>query len=96
LPIYGLISDRSAGRYKKLVVISASITGTGSITTGLATADYAFATVQNAETALTSNALVAVTSITGGTVAVVVIAQASAANSVSTVAKTGGVLAVGD
>jgi len=91
LAIYGLISDRSAGRRKKLAVISASITGTGSITTGLNSVDFAIAGSVEA-TALNS---ADVTSVSGGTVNVRVILH-GATDATETVARTVVVHAVGD
>lgn len=95
MAIYGLISDRSAGRRKKLATVVASITGTGAVTTGLSSVDDAHATVQNSGTALPTRTA-SVTSISGGTVNVVVTEHASAANSVPTTASNVAVRAVGD
>jgi len=81
----------------KIAAASASITGTGSIDTGLKEIfGPVMATVQDAETALPSNATVAVTGTSGGTVDVVVISHDSAANAVSSSAKTVGVMALGE
>ena len=85
------------GAGKKIAVVQTAITGTGAITSGLSSIDTGGAqvTVQNAETTITSNALAAVTSISGGTVNVVVIALAAASNAVSGSAKNVGLVAVG-
>jgi hypothetical protein len=96
--VYGALT-KAAGKSGviKVAAASASITGTGSIDTGLKTIfGPAMAAVQDAETTLPSNATAAVTSVSGGTVNVVVISHDSAANAVSTTAKTVGVMALGE
>lgn len=97
MAIPGGLTRGFAKSQKKVAVVAASITGTGSITSGLVSVDAGGAqtTVQNAETTITSNALAAVTSISGGAVSVVVIALAAAANSVSGSAKSVGLVAIG-
>ena len=97
MTVYGALlkAEGKAGRIK-VASATASITGTGSITTGLKSIfGAAIACVQNAETTLPSNATAAVTSTSGGTVNVVVISHDAAANAVSTTAKTVGVIALG-
>jgi len=92
---FNLPRGRSGGL--KGAAVTASTTGTGSINTGLRRLlTPAFACVQDAETTLASNATAAVTSVSGGTVNVVVIEHAAAANAISTTAKSVGVIAIGD
>lgn len=95
--LYGLDTGFKRGR-KNLSITQTAITGTGAVTTGLNSIDTggAMTTVQNAETTITSNAGSAVTSISAGTVNVLVIAFAAAANSVSAAAKNLAVWAVGN
>lgn len=91
LPKEGL----SAGRGKKLAVISASITGTGAITTGLTTVDYAVPCCVSSATTIPSE-VATISSISAGTVNAVVIAQQAAANAISSSAETVTVFAVGN
>jgi len=98
MTVYGALvkADGKSGLVK-VAAASASITGTGTIDTGLKSIfGPVMATVQDAETTLPSNATAAVTSTSGGTVSVVVISHDAAANAVSTTAKTVGVLALGE
>jgi|Deesub1362A_J573_1020465.scaffolds.fasta_scaffold00652_31 hypothetical protein len=81
------------GTYK-LSCTTTSITGTGNVTTGLSTVSYAVATVINSGTSLPTNSA-AITSISSGTVSVVVTNHASAANSVESSAKNVTVIAIG-
>lgn len=97
MAIPGGLTRGFAKSQKKVAVVQAAITGTGAIASGLVSVDTGGAqvTVQNAETTITSNALAAVTSISAGSVSVVVIALAAAANSVSGSAKNVGLVAIG-
>lgn len=88
-------APRGAGRYKKLAIVSASITGTGDIDTGLKSIDEAVACVKNSGTSIPTNTA-SITSISGGTVSVVVTKHEASANSVETSAKTVVVIAVGE
>jgi len=97
MTVYGAL-DKAFGKDGKVKVAaaSASITGTGSITTGLKSIfGPAMATVQDAATTIPTH-VASVTSITGGTVNVVVIEAQAAANAIATAAKTVGVLALGE
>ena len=80
----------------KVALGTASITGTGSISTGLKSVAGAIPAVQDAESSLPSNATAAVTGISGDAVSVVVISHDSAANAVSSTAKTVAILAWGE
>jgi hypothetical protein len=71
-----------------VVAGSASITGTGAISTGLSTILGAVVTVANAATTIPTH-VASITSISGGTINVVVVKLDSSANSVeSSAAKT--------
>jgi len=91
--LYGLTDGLRPGR-KHIAVVSASVTGTGAVATGLMSVDGAQVTPQNSATTIPSN-FAAVTSLSGGTVNCVVNAAAAAANAISAVAATLSVLAVG-
>lgn len=80
----------------KFSATQASITGTGGITTGLGTINTggAVTSVANAATTVPTDTD-AISSIVGGTVNVVVINHAAAANSIEAAAKNVNVLAVG-
>lgn len=95
MSLYGLETGFKSAR-KKIAVVSGSITGTGGIATGLGTVDSAIACGQNSATTIPSNEVGGVTSISAGTVNVVVIAAAAAANTVSAVAETVAVWAIGN
>ena len=71
----------------KVVAGSATITGTGAISTGLSTILGAVVTVANASTTIPTD-VASITSISGGTINVVVVNLAAAANSIETGAKT--------
>lgn len=94
MSLYGLADGLRTGR-KHFAVVSASVTGTGAIATGLASVDAAIACGQNSATTIPSNEVGGVTSISGGTVNVVVVAAAAAANTVSAVAESVAIFAVG-
>jgi hypothetical protein len=81
---------------RKLFVGTASITGTGGIATGLGTIDAGSpqVTVQNSATAIPTN-IATVSSIAAGTVNIVVVALAAAANTISAVAATVGLSCTG-
>jgi hypothetical protein len=81
---------------KKVSVTQTSVTGTGAVTSGLASVDAggAQATPQNAATTITTQSA-SVTSISGGTINVVVVDQQAAANVLGASAKNIGVVAVG-
>ncbi|MBO3801765.1 MAG: hypothetical protein JTT12_05555 [Candidatus Brockarchaeota archaeon] len=66
---------------------NATITGTGSINTGLSTILNAVVCVANASTTIPTD-VASITSISGGTINVVVVALQSAANAIETAAKT--------
>lgn len=97
----GVIAGLTRGFAKsqlKVAIVQAAITGTGAITSGLATvlAGGAHTTVQNSATTVpTGGSTAAVTSISGGTVNTVVIDQQAAANVVAAGAKNVGLIAVG-
>ena len=98
MTIYGVLG-KPYGKdgWVRVASATASITGTGSIDTGLKSIfGGVMACVQNAETTLASNATAAVTSTSGGTVSVVVISHDSAGNAISSTEKTVGVLALGE
>jgi hypothetical protein len=89
------------GGVRKLFVGTAAITGTGSIITGLATIDpgSAMTTCQNSATTIPTN-IATVSGVVNGpggtaTVSIVVVALQSAANAISTVAATVGLLCTG-
>lgn len=86
---------RSLGVGKKLAVVSSSITGTGSIDTGLNSIDYAVATVVDSGSSVPTHTA-SITSISGGTVNVVVTEHQAAANAVASSAKTVVVFAIGE
>jgi len=94
MPIIGNI-ERPVGRgVRKLFCGTVSITGTGSVSTGLSAVEYAVVSVANAETTIPSNGA-EISSISGGTINIVVVNYAAAANSISTAAKDISVMAVG-
>jgi len=79
----------------KVFVGNFSITGTGTISTGLREIiGPVQVTVQDAETTIPTHTT-SVVSISGGDVDVVVITHDSAANAISTTAKTVGIMAFG-
>jgi len=78
-----------------LVYVEASITGTGSIDTGLSSIDGAVVSVKDSGSSLPTYTA-SITSISGGTVNVVVTEHSSAANAVSSSAKTVTVIAIGN
>lgn len=92
--IYGLDRGITSNR-KKFSVVTGAITGTGALTSGLSTVDAALVTSQNSATTVPTNDGGAVTSITGGTINVRVVALAAAANTISAVAATVAAFAVG-
>ena len=94
MAIYNLVKARGKGVPKFFIGVVA-ITGTGSVDTGLSSLDGAVATVQDSALALPTNTA-SVTSISGGTVNIVVTQHATAANSVETVAKDVCVIAAGE
>jgi len=71
----------------KVVAGSATITGTGAINTGLSTILGAVVTVANAATTIPTD-VASISSISGGTINVVVVNLAASANSIETAAKT--------
>jgi hypothetical protein len=81
---------------RKLSATQGAVTGTGGIATGLSSIDTggAVATPANSATTIPTN-LAAITSISGGTVNIVVVAAAASANTVSGVAANVNVLATG-
>lgn len=81
----------------KVAAVSSAITGTGSITSGLSSVDAGSAqlTVQNGATTIPTNVASGVSSITNGNPAVVVVALAAAANTISGVASNVGLLCTG-
>jgi len=91
-----LPKPRGVGK-RKLAGVTASITGTGALTTGLSTIDYAVASMVNAATTVPTQTA-EVTSISGGTVNVVVIdhtVTATAEHAVSSAAKNVTAIAIG-
>lgn len=86
--------NRALGSGKKLAVVSASITGTGSIDTGLKKVDYAVACVVDSGSSIPTHTA-SITGISGGSVSVVVTENQSSANAVASSAKTVVVFAVG-
>lgn len=105
----GIIANlvRATGRsVRKFSVTQGAITGTGSIATGLTTVDTggnfgsgnagtgAVATAQNSATTIPTT-FASISSITGGSVAIVCVALAAAANTISAVATNVNVWAVG-
>ena len=97
MAVYGAL-EKPYGKDGKVKVAaaSASITGTGSIDTGLKEIfGPAMACVQDAATTIPSE-VASVTSVSGGTVDVVVVELQAAANAISTSAKTVGVMALGE
>ena len=97
MAVYGAL-EKPYGKDGKVKVAaaSASITGTGSIDTGLKEIfGPAMACVQDAATTIPSE-VASVTSVSGGTVNVVVVELQAAANAISTSAKTVGVIALGE
>jgi len=92
--VYGLTPGFSTNR-KKLAVVTAAITGTGGVVTGLSSIDAAFAESQNSATTIPSNTVLGVTSLSGGTANVAVNAAAAAANAISAVSDSVGILAIG-
>jgi len=94
MPIFQLMKAKGKAQPKFFIGVF-SITGTGSVSTGLSRLDGAVATVQNSGTALPTRTA-SVTSISGGTVNIVVTEHASAANSVATTAASVCVIATGE
>ena len=92
MAIYNL--ERGMGKGKKLAAVSASITGTGTVATGLTSIDYAVANAASGTTIPVYTATAASTS--GGDVTVVVISNQTTTNAVATTAKTVTVFAVGE
>lgn len=99
--------ERATGKNtRKLACTQGAITGTGGIATGLSAIDTggnfgagtagagAVATAMNSATTIPTN-LATITSISGGTVNIAVVAAASAANTISGVAANTNVMAVG-
>ena len=87
-----IIEDRVSG--KKIAYGSASITGTGNITTGLTSIESATVSVANSGTSIPTDSA-SITSTSGGTISVVVTKHDSSANSVETSAKTVNFIAIG-
>lgn len=79
---------------RKLFSGTASITGTGSIDTGLDTLDGYTVSVADAATTVPTD-VASITSVTDGTVDVVVVNLAAAANTIETAAKTVALIATG-
>jgi len=81
---------------RKVFAGQAAITGTGAIVTGLSSIDQgaAMVTVQNSALTIPTN-IATVSSVTGGSVNVVVIALAATANAISAVAANVGCLCTG-
>jgi len=81
---------------RKLAVVQAAITGTGSMATGLAglITGGAVVSVANAATTVTTQ-VASVTSVTGGSVAVVVVDLQAAANAISAAPKNVNLWAIG-
>lgn len=94
MSLYGLTDGLRPGR-KHFSVVTAAVTGTGAIASGLAVVDAAIAGSQNAATTIPSSTVLGVTSISGGTVNVAVNAAAAAANAISGVATNVSIFAVG-
>src|SRR5258708_25480342 len=85
--IANLVRAQSRG-VRKLSATQGAITGTGAITTGLTSIDTggAVATGANSATTIPTN-LATITSISGGTVNIAVVAAAAGANTISRVAE---------
>jgi len=79
---------------KKVYKTTASITGTGTISTPLSTIESAKVNLEDAETTLPSCG-VEITGIVGGDVSVVVVEHAAAANAISAHAHTVALEAIG-
>jgi hypothetical protein len=94
--IVGALTRGFAKSQRKVAAVQGAITGTGNLTSGLSVIDTGSAQVtsQNSATTIPSN-FATVTSITNGTVAVMVNAAAAAANAVSGVAGNIGLLCTG-
>lgn len=98
MAIPGGLTIGRAKSQRKVAAVQAAITGTGNITSGLSVIDAGSAqlTVQNSATTVpTGGSTAAVTSITNGIVAAVVIDQQAAANVVAAGAKNVGLLCTG-
>ena len=91
---YGALLRPLGRSSKKIAAVTASITGTGNIDTGLSTVEYAVACVINSGTTVPTDSA-SISAISGGTVSVVVTNHAAAANSIETAAKNVTVIAVG-
>lgn len=100
MPVYGTL-ERALGKGGRVKVAGAcvSITGTGSIDTGLKTILPApIVSIQDAPASIPTET-VEITSISGGTISVVVISHtitAGAEHAVATVARRVGVIALGE
>ena len=93
MAVAGLVKGAGTGKYKIAAVVT-SITGTGAITTGLSSVTAAAVSVANSGTSIPTDSA-SVTSISGGTVNVVVTKHEASANSVETSAKNVGCIAFG-
>jgi len=91
--VANLLKPRGLGK-RKLFIGTASITGTGTISTGLSTVEEAVACVKNSPTTIPTRTA-SITGISGGDVSVVVTEHAATANSVATAAVEVTVFAVG-
>lgn len=98
MAIPGGLTRGFAKSQRKVAAVQSAVTGTGAITSGLGAIDAgsAQATVQNSATTVpTGGSVAAVTSISGGTVNVVVVDQQAGANAVAAGAKNVGLLCTG-
>lgn len=97
MAIVGGLTRGFAKSQRKVAAVSASITGTGAITSGLSSVDAGSAqvTTQNGATTLTTTGPAWVTSISGGTVNVALLQVAAAANAISAIAFNAGLLCTG-
>jgi hypothetical protein len=94
MPILGAL-DRAMGIGKRKVESgTASITGTGSITTGLSVIEAAVVCVRNSGTTLPTRTA-SITSISGGTINVVVTEHGESSNAVATTEATVGYVVIG-
>jgi len=94
MPLLGQLEKARGVGKRKVAVVAASVTGTGTISTGLGTIEAAVARLLDAESAIPSCG-VEITGITGGDVSVVVVTHDSAANAVSTHAHNVQIEAIG-
>ena len=85
---------KRAAKFYKLAAGTASITGTGAIDTGLEHIDHAVVSVVDAESTIPTHSA-SITSISGGTINVVVVTHDSSANAIATSAKTVQYIAIG-